>query len=358
MTRLDDAGALLSRDPGGMLAQVAGLPRQLEQALGRETAVRAAVGDLPRGGAFRELLVCGMGGSAIGGDYAAAWAAPHGAVVRVQRGYALPAGVDTSTLLVFSSYSGDTEETLSGFAAAPAGTRRLCVTTGGRLGERAHAQGVPVVLLPPGLQPRAALGHSLGALLWVLHASGLVVDSPATALAAAVRGLDESVRTLAPEVPQERNRAKQLATLLVEQLPWICTGNGFLAAVGQRWKSQLHENAETMALASVLPEMHHNEIMAPPRPASVCRRTRLLFLVDRDETPQVRRRLQLTAELLASQVAGSEWIETDGDTSLERMLQATLLGDFTSVYLAFLHGVDPTAVGRIQELKARLRAPH
>ncbi len=355
MKRLDAAASLAAADPGGMLAQVADLPRQLERAVGLEGAVRAGVAGLR--GPFRELLVCGMGGSAIGGDYAAAWAAPLGGCVRVHRGYQLPPGVDAATLLVFSSYSGDTEETLSAFEAAPSGTAQLCVTTGGTLGERARARGVPVLLLPGGLQPRAALGHSLGVLLWVLHAARLVCEPPAAALLATVRRLDAGRESFGPGAPQERNRAKQLALFLHGHMPWVVSGNGILAPVARRWKAQLHENAETMALASELPEMQHNEIMAPPRPEAVCRLTRLLFQSGADEPPALQRRLRLTAELFAPHVAGSEWIEAEGATSLERMLHATLLGDFTSVYLAILNGVDPTPVGRIQELKARLRAP-
>ena len=352
---LDDLDRLAAADPGGMLGQVADLPRQLAQAGGLAAPARAAVAALPPKRRWTDLLVCGMGGSAIGADYAAAWAMPQGARVVVHRGYGVPAWAGATTLFVFSSYSGDTEESIAAFEAAPRDAARLCLTTGGELGRRAAAEGVPVLSLPAGMQPRSALGHSLGALLWVLHASGLLQASPSAALVAAAAQLEALAVSLAPETPEAENRAKQLARAGAGHLLWIVSGPGLLKPAARRFKAQQHENAKTLAFTSVVPEMNHNEIMASPLPEAICSRTRLVCLADPEDPEPVRRRLRLTEELLAPHLAGAEWLESSGPERLGRLLAVTLLVDYTSIYTAFLHGVDPLPVQRIQQFKERLR---
>jgi glucose/mannose-6-phosphate isomerase len=352
---LDDAAGLRRRDPGGMLAQVAGFPDQLGRAAEARRAFRAAHPGGVAGDGRRSVLVCGMGGSAIGGEFAAAWAATHGVRVAVHRGYGLPAWVDAGTLLVFSSYSGNTEETLSAFAAAGSvGAPRLAIATGGALAERARAAGVPVYALPGGLQPRAALGHSLSALLVLLHESGAVAADPQPELEAAARTLRAQAARWAPESPEADNPAKRLARILYGHLPCIYTGPGATAPVGVRWKGQLNENAKSLALAAVFPELDHNEIMGWHALPDVRRAARLLIVRDRDDGAPVHRRMQVTAEILAPRVAGIEWIDTEGETLLERILGAAYLGDHASVYLAFLNDVDPTPVAEIDVLKRRL----
>jgi glucose/mannose-6-phosphate isomerase len=296
-----------------------------------------------------------MGGSAIGGDYAGFWAGQQGLSLRVHRGYGVPAWVGEETLLLFSSYSGTTEEVLSAYDESPPRCAKLCITTGGALRERARADGVPVLLLPAGLQPRAALGHSLVAVLLVLEAAGLLQESPLPEIVAAQRHLEAMQHELSPEVPEERNRAKQLSRACANRPTWIWTGNGALQPVGRRWQAQWNENAKTLAWASVLPEMCHNEIMAPPSPQPLCEATQVLALADPGDPAPVLRRMQLLERLLSPHLAGVQRLQSRGETTLVRMLRATFLGDYTSVYLAFLRGVDPTPVQRIQELKQRLR---
>jgi glucose/mannose-6-phosphate isomerase len=358
---LDDAGALAERDPGGALQQVATLPDQLQRVRQVQADLARAAPDLAarvRGrGAGVEVVVCGMGGSAIGGDYAATWAAPLGLRVGVHRDYALPAWVTPRHLLLFCSYSGDTEEVLSAFAAAGGDALGACITTGGALEERARASGVPLVLLPPGLQPRAALGHALVALLAFLHAAGLVAADPAAAIEAAARHLHACARTLAPAVPEAANRAKQLARACHERLPWVCTGSGYLRPVGLRWKTQFHENSKSPAAHSVLPEMNHNEILAWSAGVEAGRSACMLFLPDPDDPAPVERRMRLSAEILRPRLSGVEWVHPESAPPLARMLAATLLGDYASVYLAFLNGVDPTPVPEIRQLKERLARP-
>ncbi|UCE01659.1 MAG: bifunctional phosphoglucose/phosphomannose isomerase [Candidatus Latescibacterota bacterium] len=354
MSRLDDAAALAGADPGGMLQQVAGLPDQLARAAEVRAAIEPSASSL-RARDSREVVVCGMGGSAIGAEYASVWAGQHALRVSVSRDYALPTWVGPQHLLLFSSYSGNTEETLSAFAASMSHAgARACITTGGRLEQLAAEHEVPVVKLPPGLQPRAALGHSLVALLSVLHAAGVVQADPIPEVEAAARLLRKQGRDLAPQVPESRNRAKQLARMWHEHWPCFYTGSGALEPVGRRWKAQVHENAKAQASAAALPEMNHNEIMAWQSPPEVRRRARLFFLRDASDPEPTQRRMTWTAKILRDQVAGVEFVDAVGGSVLERALSATSLGDYASVYLAFLYDVDPTPVEVIETLKRAL----
>ncbi len=357
MTNLDDAPALAQRDPGGMLLQVADLPAQLRHAPRASAAFRgAAGGGVPRAKG-REVLLCGMGGSAIGGEFAAAWCAPRGVRVAVHRGYGLPEWAGAGTLLIFSSYSGNTEETLSAFEVALArGLKGLCITTGGALGERARSAGVPVYTISAGLQPRAALGHSLSGVLMLLHAAG-VVEDPAPEIEAAARHLDSLVAKLGPEVPAAANPAKRLAQLWHGRLPFIYSGPGLTQPVGVRWRGQVNENAKSLCVASAFPELDHNEIMGWQALPELRRRCVLMLLRDRDDEPAVQRRMRITAEILASRAAALEWVDTSGEAPLARLLDLAWLGDWASVYLAFLNEVDPTPVPEIEDLKRRLAEP-
>jgi glucose/mannose-6-phosphate isomerase len=355
---LDETKALQEKDPGGMLAQVASLPQQLSRAAAVRAAVRKEYPDLQRQlGAVDSVLICGMGGSAIGGEFAAAWASAFDVAVRVHRGYGLPAGVRPKTLVVFSSYSGHTEETLSAFDASKSSQPCVCITTGGALAARARKSAVPVIEVPAGLQPRAALGHSLVAQMVVLQSAALVDVDCVKELERAARFLESIGENLDAAAVESRNPAKQLARLSHGVLPVFLTGNGATQPIGTRWKGQWNENAKQLALSSVLPEMNHNEIMAFTALPELRRNVRLFFLRDREDAPEVQRRMRVTADLLSAEVASVEWLETQGDTRLQRLLAASWLGDWASVFLAFLNEVDPTTVGAIEQLKRRLAQP-
>jgi glucose/mannose-6-phosphate isomerase len=354
VTTLDDAGRLAAADPGGMIGQIASMPAQLAAAPRARAAFEAERTPRLDAGAARDVLVCGMGGSAIGGDLAAAWAERHGVRIAVHRGYGLPAWAGPQTLLVFSSYSGNTEETLSAFAASAAvGAARVCLTTGGALAESARAAGIPTWKLEPGLQPRAALGFSLSGLLMLLHTAGLVPD-PASDIEASAHALRDQSNRLGPEVPEAENPAKQLARRLHGKLPIVHTGSGILAPIGVRWRGQFQENAKTLAFGGVYPELDHNEIMGWHALPEVRRACLLLVLRDPEDPPPVRRRMEVTCEILESRTAGIEWIDAPADGVLQRMLHTVALGDWASVYLAFLNGIDPTPVAEIDLLKRRL----
>jgi glucose/mannose-6-phosphate isomerase len=335
--------AIGAADPEDMLGVVCEQPDQLEDALVRVDAARLGRLDAPAG-----LAICGMGGSAIGGDLAAAAIGRRAArPVLVVRDYAPPPWVGEGWLVLCSSYSGGTEETVAAFeAAGRAGARRVVLTTGGALAEAARAGGVPVIAVPGGMQPRAAVVYTL---------VGALACAAACGAAPSLREEVEAAARLAGELVEEwgadaaaGSLAKDLASALAGTVP-IVHGSDATAPVAARWKSQVNENAKRHAFLSTLPEAAHNEICAWGGDAFSA-----VFLEDRDQHPRVRRRIELIAGVAEAAGAPVQRVEGRGETRLERIVSLVLLGDLVSVYLAALAGVDPTPVEAIERLKREL----
>ena len=350
---LDDTAAIARTDRSGMIVAVAGIPRQLRDGWARSRAI-----DLPgRHSQAHAVAVLGMGGSAIGGDLLRSiWADQLKLPLEVVRGYVLPAWAGPDTLVVASSYSGATEETLS--AVEMAFTRRCpvaVITTGGPLGAVATKASLPLLAFPAVGQPRAAVGYSLILLAGLLERAGALVLADAEVEAAAVAG-DVALAAWGPDVPTETNLAKQLAWSLLDRLP-VVTGSGHLAAVARRWKTQLNENAKTMAVWDELPEANHNTIVGYPQPEATRDHQLHLFLASASDHPRNALRAELAMELLAESGIGSQSITVPGATPAESAIAATILGDLVSAYLAVLYGTDPTPVAAIVRLKASLADP-
>jgi glucose/mannose-6-phosphate isomerase len=339
--------AIEAVDPEGMLGDVLSQPLQLGDALWRAESAGVRPRDLPGG-----LVVCGMGGSAIGGDLAVAALGDRATrPIATVRGYGLESWTAPDSLVLCASYSGDTEETLACFdAAGAAGTERVALTTGGRLAEAARAEDVPVIGAPAGMQPRAAVLYmTVGAL-------------ECAALCGAAPGLRSEIDTagsllgrLAAEWgpdAAEGSLAKALAHDLQGAVP-VVHGAGPTAAVARRWRTQINENAKAAAFWSELPEADHNEICAWERGRDTAPLVGV-FLVDPDQHPRVHSRIELTAAEVERAGAPVISVEARGHSRLERVLSLVLLGDLVSVYLAVLEGVDPTPVEPIERLKAAL----
>jgi glucose/mannose-6-phosphate isomerase len=339
--------AIEAVDPRGMLGDVLAQPLQLGDALWR--AQSAKIGNRDRSGG---LVVCGMGGSAIGGDLAVAALGDRATrPITVVRGYALESWTGPDSLVLCASYSGDTEETLACFeAAGAAGAGRVALTTGGRLAEAAREEGVPVIGVPAGMQPRAAVLYML---IGTLECAALSYAAPGlhSEIDTATALLERLVERWGPEAPED-SQAKAIARGLRGTVP-VVHGAGPTVAAARRWRTQLNENADAAAFWSELPEANHNEICGWRRGSAVAPLS-AVFLEDPDQHPRVHSGIELTAAEVERAGAPVLRVAARGESRLERVLSLVLLGDLVSVYLAVLDGVDPTPVEPLERLKAAL----
>lgn len=349
VTPIDDANVLARLDPHGARTILADFPTQCRRAcaLVREPPLRIS--------RPRLVVVAGMGGSAAGGDLLAACAAETVDVpIVVHRGYGLPAMAGRQSLVVASSYSGDTAEVLSAFDAAV--TRNLpvvAVTAGGALAERAAAARQPRVALPSGLMPRMALGYLFFPALSLLEGCGIAV-SPPDEIAEALSTLDSLAAELVPERLTGDNEAKRLALAIADRLPAVYGGPA-TGSVAYRWKTDIEENAKTFALAGALPEMHHNEIEAWQ--SAGAKDMHVVLLRDRGEAPEIAHRFGVLQDLIRPSAGGVSEVWSRGQGRLARLLTLIYLGQWTSYYLAILRERDPWSVPVLDEVKRRLRRP-
>jgi glucose/mannose-6-phosphate isomerase len=342
-----DRASIESVDEAGMLADVLALPDQLRDALWRVEAANLKPRDATGG-----LIVAGMGGSAIGGALARAALGDRASrPIVIARGYGLPPWTAPESAVLCASYSGNTEETLACYeAAGVVGAHRIVATTGGKLADAARAEGVPVIPLPGGFQPRAAVAYALVVALEVawMCGAGERLHSEIDIAAARVEELTAAWR---PGGPQE-DFPKDLARGLHNTVPQI-TGSGLTAPVAYRWKTQINENAKMPAFSSEIPELDHNEIMGWQSAADLGRFS-AVFLDDSDLHPRIRQRIELTRGLIAGEEAATYKVESVGTSATERLMSLVLLGDLVSLYLAVLRGVDPSPVPMIDRLKGAL----
>jgi glucose/mannose-6-phosphate isomerase len=324
-----------------MLDDVLAQPDQLSDALWRAQSAGISNQDRPGG-----LIVCGMGGSAIGGDLAAAALGDRATrPITTVRGYALESWTGPDSLVLCASYSGNTEETLACFeAAGAAGAGRVALTTGGQLAELARTEGVPVIGMPAGMQPRAAVVFMIVGVLECAASCGA-----APGLHSEIDTAAELLRTISAA------DAEPLAQVLRGTIP-VIHGSGPTAPVARRWKTQINENAKAAAFFSELPEANHNEICFWQRSSSAGPFS-AVFLEDPDQHPRIHRRIELTAAEAERAGAPALRIPARGETRLERVLSLVMLGDLLSVQLAELDGVDPNEIEGIVRLKDALAQP-
>jgi glucose/mannose-6-phosphate isomerase len=301
------------------------------------------------------VLGLGMGGSAIGGELASGLLFGDLRVpMSVLRGYDLPAYVGPDTLVFVSSYSGNTEETLSAYAQArERGARIVCSTTGGQVGALAAEHGHDTVVIPGGLPPRAALPYSLAPMLVVLARLGMIED-PGAQIDDAVSVAMECAAAYGPSRPQGENPAKSIAQWFHGHVPVVYGTAPMTAVVANRWAGQLSENSKTIAHRNELPEMNHNEIVGWSGPCALAGEARAVFLRDREDHARVARRIEFTMGEVKTAGALAREVVSSGATRLGRMISLVSMGDFTSFYLAMLDGVDPTPVAPIDRLKKML----
>ncbi|MDH5695539.1 MAG: bifunctional phosphoglucose/phosphomannose isomerase [Dehalococcoidia bacterium] len=350
MVDLDNLPIYQQLDASGMLNHLREFPKQCERAWEKILEF-----DLPREyNRIDKVIVLGMGGSAIGGEIVRRLALVEGKMpVWVHRDYGLPPFVDEDTLVIASSYSGNTEETVSAFTESlktPA--KKLALTTGGKLKALAEREGIPIFLIDYQAPSRAAFPHSFVALVGIFQKLSLLRDKSAD-LQEALQVLNKLSTDLAETIPLVSNPAKQLATKLWGRVA-IIYGAEIFSEVAQRWKSQLNENSKTWAFCELFPELNHNAVVGYEFPSQVKERIFVVLLHSALFHRQNQLRYEATAKLLGEAGISHELVEAIGTTALTQIMSLVLFGDYISFYLAILNRIDPTPVDSIDFVKQYL----
>jgi glucose/mannose-6-phosphate isomerase len=349
VTDLDDPQALRLADPQGMLGAVLGMSNDCRAAYDSARLAEA----LPSSEGVTSVTFCGMGGSAVSGDVVrSVFLERLSLPVEVNRSPVLPKHCGSHTLVVCSSYSGNTAETLAAFRSAlERGCRVLVVTSGGAIAEEASGHGVAVVSVPPGYQPRAALGHLGFASLGALETMG-ILPPLASDVDEAVAEVTAVIGAMGPDVPTEENPAKTLATRIGDRCPVIWGADGIGSVAAARWKTQMNENGKLPAFWSSMSELDHNEVVGWTAPYGG--RFLVVGLRHDGEHPQLPPRFPLSYDIVRAAGGEVEEVQARGTSALARLMSLIMVGDLTSVYLAIGRGVDPTPVPVIERLKAAL----
>jgi len=350
MIDLDNISVYQQFDKSGMLEHLHGFAAQCQKAW--EQVLKFELPAQYRG--ISNVVVLGMGGSAIGGDMVRGLALAESKVpVWVHRDYGLPAFVDENSLVIASSYSGNTEETLSGFTKALQNPcRKVVITSGGKLKELAEKKDIPILTLDYQAPPRAAFPYNFIALVGIFQKLGLLGDKSAD-LQEAVDVLHTLSQDILETRPLTSNPAKQLATKIWRHIA-VIYGAEVLSEVARRWKTQFNENSKTWAFFESFPELNHNAAVGYEFPPEVRNRMVVLMLRSSSLNPRNLLRYDATAKVLAKAGIACQIVEARGKSILAHVLSLVLLGDYTSFYLSILNQVDPTPVDAIDFVKRYL----
>ena len=352
-TILDEISTYQQFDPVGMHQRIRELPQII-----LDSWQAAGEFKLPDYRDIDKVLVLGMGGSAIGGDLVKRLLLSESkAQITILRDYNIPGWVDARTLIVASSHSGNTEETLSAFDQAMKTTaRKLVITTGGRLLETAQSEKIAAFVYNYDAQPRAAVAWGIFPLLNFLIRLGLVADKTAEVSEAALV-TEQFARKIEPVKPRSHNPAKEMAHKLFGGIP-VIYGAGITSEVAYRWQTQLNENSKQLAFSQVVPELNHNAVVGYKFPNELIPYLSVVMLRSNHLSERNIERYKITAELLIKAGAKVAFADGRGISPLAQMMSLVLLGDYVSYYLAALNGTDPTPVDNINYLKQRLADRH
>lgn len=340
---LDDLKFITQKDSSDALGVAEKTPMQLKHSFAPK---------LEKRGEIRNAVVSGMGGSALAASLFVSWPGPSIPFV-VNRQYDIPGFVNEHTLFVASSYSGNTEETLSALSKAEErGAQIVIMSSNGKLAEIADAKSYPQFVVPSGIQPRMSVFYQLRALCELFEgfelASGIVEQ-----LEAPVDFLSEAVSKWRPDVPTSQNVAKQLAEEIAGKTPVVFAGPR-LSAAAYKWKISFNENAKNVAFYNQWPEFNHNEFIGwTSHPVE--KPFQPIELLSSFENERVLKRFEISNRLLSGQMPFPLQIQAEGNSALEQLLWTVLLGDFVTLYVALLNGVDPTPVDLIEKLKLELK---
>jgi len=353
MQKLDDIKGIEKIDALKMRDVMAELPEHCKEAyeLGKRFSLPANFGK------FKNIIFCGLGGSAMGAEVVGSYLRNEIKLpVIVNKDYTIFEFVNNESLAILISYSGSTEETLSAYKGAKSkGAKIIVLTSGGELAELAKKDGYPCLLIPAGLPPRGALAFVSIPVLAIFSRMGLIEDKEKDVEETVSLLREMRMNSLGVSVSAESNPAKKLAGKLFDKLGFVYGSSEFLSAVVTRWKGQFAENSKALASSHVLPEMNHNEIVGWQHPEELLKRFIAIILRDKQDHPQVKKRIEISKEIFRKQGVEVEEVYSQGEGLLARIFSLIYTGDFASLYLAILNGEDPTPVKRIDYLKKRLK---
>lgn len=298
---------------------------------------------------YTSIVYCGLGGSAISGDLLLDYLSHELKIpFRVVRGYNLPSYTNKDTLVIISSYSGNTEETISCFQQAlKLNCSIIAITSGGKIWEEANKYKIPVIKIESGFQPRYALGLSFFSLLKLMQELGFVNEIKTTNK---IIGLWQK---LAEEFSTKKNQAIQIAEQIIGFIPVIYSAE-FLSSVGYRFKCQVNENSKLHAFHNVIPELNHNEIIGWESYQEKQIQTKVIYLLDREYHPQNRKRFNILKEMLSKQKVDVLTLESNEEDRKGRIMDLIFLCDWISFYTSVLRGFDPSEIDFIHQMKKQL----
>ncbi len=348
---LDNLEQYSEIDKSNMMRLILDFPEQVLE--GIEIADRLEIpGDFD---GFSEILITGMGGSGIPGDFLRVYLRQDLRVpLIVNKEYTVPRFVSKKTLVFAVSYSGTTEETIAAFhATRKAGAKMIGVTSGATLGHLCKEYNVPCVLAPTNRQTRTSFGYLFSSILIILQRLGFVPDKK-TEIEETINVLKQIREELEPEVPTRKNIAKKIALKLVGKIPFIYGVRDDTDVVALRWRQQFNENSKTIASSEAFPELDHNETVAFDTPRRNYDMYEMLLLRKKNESPKIRKRIELSKSIFKLRRIHFTEIWSKGVSSLAKLLSLSYTGDFTSIYLAIANGVDPTPVKTIKRIRDAL----
>jgi len=349
---LDNREVVAKLDTSNMLKLISELPSQCRQAydIGKRADIKKPDREI------HNIVFAGVGGSAIGADIVRVYLQNELKVpVTVCRNYTLPGFVGRNTLLFCSSYSGNTEETLSLFEdGLKRGAFIITMGSGGRLKELSIKNGFKHIGIPSGFPPRTALGYMSISVLAVFSKLGLIEDKEGEVkkLYSALTGLRD--REIGMDVPSDKNISKKFASKLYGKFCVIYGTNDSSEAVAIRWRGQLAENSKSLSSSHTLPEMNHNEIVGWAFPKEVLKDLKVVMLRDANDHPRTRHRIDISKTIIKKTGAEIFEFERKDPSFLARIYSLIYIGDFVSFYLAILNNIDPTPVKQVDYLKSQL----
>ena len=341
----------LKYDKSDMYGVISNMPDQIREAvkLAEDFSVNIDAGSIS------SILFAGMGGSAIGGDLVRSILEDECKLpISVVRNYKLPVWAGESTLTLVSSYSGNTEETLSAYKdALKKGCKIICLTTGGKLQELADNDDVPVLIIPAGLPPRGAIAYSSIPWLLIFASLGIISDS-SNEIAAMASDLEKVIKDYGNYDSAQDNLPLTVARKAVGRIPLIYISTGSFSVIGKRWANQIQENAKMLAYTNELPEMNHNEIMGWHLIGLSKESVLPIFIISNSYHPRVSLRFDITSKLVEEKSGEVVRIKPTGDKLIIQLFSLIVMGDFISYYLSLLNNINPEPVDIINEIKEQL----